>query len=56
MELSPYDIHINAEMIKEYIDVPNELKIKFTNPIRDYSHLMTNRLIHQLINITSIVN
>lgn len=38
-----------------FLKTPKEHQLKYTNPIRDYCHLLSNRLVHLLINLADEV-
>ena len=38
-----------------YLETRTEEHLKFTNPIRDYKHLMVNRIVHQMIELKNMV-
>jgi hypothetical protein len=40
----------------EYMNTKKEKQLKFTNPIRDYKHLMVNRFVHELIKLQALVD
>ncbi len=40
----------------EYLNTKKEQQLKFTNPIRDYKHLMVNRFVHELIKLQGLVD
>jgi len=35
--------------LKKLFQTPKEMQFKFSNPIRDYCHLLSNRLLHLLL-------
>lgn len=49
---SPFDAKLNETLIRSLHQVAMEKRLKCSNPIRDYCHLLSNRLIHHLIGLT----
>ena len=39
-----------------YLETRKEKQLKFTNPIRDYKHLMVNRIIHSMIDLRELID
>ena len=44
-EIPKFDRDLNEECLQNWYEMSADEKIKFTNPIRDYSHLLANRLV-----------
>ena len=42
-------------MVQKYSQTPKKDRIKFSNPLRDYSHLLSGRLVEGLIKMHSII-
>lgn len=43
------NLKINQKILDGLHKTPKEQQIKYSNPIRDYSHLLSNRLVIMLI-------
>jgi mannosyltransferase OCH1-like enzyme len=50
-ERTPFDPKLNEEILRKIHQTPKEKQLKFSNPIRDYCHLMSNRLVILLANL-----
>ena len=48
-EVADTDVKINQKILDMLHKTPKEQQIKYSNPIRDYSHLLSNRLVILLI-------
>ena len=46
---------VNQEQIESFRHTQDTKLIKFTNPLRDYSHLLTGRFICDLIGLESFI-
>jgi hypothetical protein len=46
---------LNKKINEKIAETPKELQIKCSNPIRDYCHLLSNRLVHLLIDLAEEV-
>ncbi len=53
---SPFDAKLNESLIRSLHQVAMEKRLKCSNPIRDYCHLLSNRLIHYLISLTEQIS
>lgn len=51
-----FDEQLNMEQLLSYLETRKENQLKFTNPIRDYKHLMVNRIIHSLIDLRELID
>lgn len=51
-----FDEELNKEQLLSYLETRKEQQLKFTNPIRDYKHLLANRIIHSMIDLRDIIN
>jgi hypothetical protein len=49
-----FDKDLNLEMLAE--TVRDEEQIKYTNPIRDYRHILANRLVLKLIDLKYLID
>ncbi len=52
----PFDPNQNESLIRALHSVSMDKRLKFSNPIRDYCHLLSNRLIHHLIALNSQIS
>ena len=55
IEDDSFNADLNKMLIIDYISLPKENQLKFSNPIRNYSHLLSNRLILRLIKLKSML-
>ena len=46
---SNFDAELNEKLLQKLCESKSDEIIKFTNPIRNYSHLLANRLVKDLI-------
>lgn len=51
-----FDEQLNTEQLLSYLETRKEKQLKFTNPIRDYKHLMVNRIIHSIIDLRELID
>jgi len=49
-----FDEGFNAKLLKNIREISKEKQLKFSNPIRDYSHLLSNRLVHLLVQLSDL--
>ena len=47
----PFDAKLNQTLLLKLHHTPKEMQFKFSNPIRDYCHLLSNRLVILLIDL-----
>lgn len=50
-ESSPFSERLNSEILTMIHQTSKEMQLKFSNPIRDYNHLLSNRLIILLVEL-----
>ena len=46
---------MNIKVLKDFLDTEKYKQLKFTNPLRDYSHLLSGRLVTALIKLESMI-
>jgi len=51
-----FDVAQNEEVLLSYLDLPRSKQLKFTNPIRDYRHILANRIVHQIIRVQTLID
>lgn len=51
-----FDKTLNEEVLLSYLDLPRSKQLKFTNPIRDYRHILANRIVHQIIKVQELID
>ena len=54
--LEGFSEKLNFQILEQIHKQNYEVQLKFSNPIRDYCHLLSNRLIHLLITLQSTLN
>jgi hypothetical protein len=52
----PFDRELNEYLLLDYLDTPKDKLLKFSNPIRDYTHLLSNRLIHHIVDLQELID
>lgn len=45
----------NTAYLTAFLETPTEEQLKFTNPLRDYAHLLSGRLLDQLIKVDGTI-
>lgn len=50
-----FDEALNKEQLLSYLETRKEQQLKFTNPIRDYKHLLANRIVHSMIELRDLI-
>lgn len=51
---NPFSKKLNKELLEKIHQTSKENQLKFSNPIRDYCHLLSNRLIIFLIELEKL--
>jgi hypothetical protein len=51
-----FDKDLNLRLMKEFTETQEEHKIQYRNPLRDYAHLLSNRLVSSLISLATLLS
>jgi len=53
---SIFSVEENEKFLLDIFEMGRDATLKFTNPIRDYSHLLANRALHKLIELKQAIS